>query len=273
MSDIRCQSELKKILIEGAKELGLELSKRQVKQFLTYLGILQDWNKRMNLTSLKDPREIIVTHFLDSLTILKAVDNKEALPQGGKNLVIRASLVEGASTARPHIKEISAIDIGTGAGFPGIPLKILRPEISLSLLDSSKKRTGFLKYLSKSLNIKGLEIIWGRAEEYGRKEGYRERYDIVLARALARLNILVELGIPFLKIRGLFIVQKGQKLKEELEEARGAIEILGGELKGIISLRLPFSRKSRKLVIIEKVLETPDRFPRRSGIPQKRPLK
>ena len=237
--------KLQEILVDGAEELGIELSERQVKQFLTYLGILQDWNKRMNLTSLKDPREIIITHFLDSLTILKAIDNKE----------------------------ISAIDIGTGAGFPGIPLKILRPQISLSLLDSSRKRIEFLEYLSKSLKLKELEIIWGRAEEYGRKKRYRERYDIILARALARLNILVELGIPFLKIRGLFIAQKGQKLKEELEEARRAIEILGGELKGIISLRLPFSRKSRKLIIIEKILETSDRFPRRSGIPQKRPLK
>jgi len=244
MSDIRYQSELRKILVEGAKELGFELSERQIEQFLTYLEILRNWNKRMNLTSLKDPREIIITHFLDSLTILKAID----------------------------MKEISAIDIGTGAGFPGIPLKILKPQISLSLLDSSRKRIEFLKYLSKSLKLKGLEIIWGRAEDYGRKEEYREKYDIVLARALARLNVLVELGIPFLKIRGLFIAQKSQKLKGELEEARRAIEILGGELKGVISLRLPFSRKSRKLVIIEKILETPPRFPRRSGIPQKRPL-
>ena len=237
---------LREMLIGGAKELGIELSERQIEQFLTYLEILRNWNKRMNLTSLKDPREIIVSHFLDSLTIHKAIDTR---------------------------KEISAIDLGTGAGFPGIPLKILRPEISLSLLDSRRKRIEFLKYLSKSLKLKGLEIIWGRAEEYGRKEGYRERYDVVLARALARLNILAELGIPFLKIRGLFIAQKGQKLKGELEEARKAIEILGGELKGIISLRLPFSHKSRKLVIIEKILETPPRFPRRSGIPQKRALK
>ena len=244
MSDIRNQNKLKKILVEGAKELGIELSERQIEQFLTYLEILQDWNKRMNLTSLKDPREIIITHFLDSLTILKAIE----------------------------IKEISAIDIGTGAGFPGIPLKILRPEISLTLLDSLKKKIEFLEYLSKSLKLEGVETIWGRAEEYGRKKGYRGSYDIVLARALARLNILVELGIPFLRIRGLFIVQKGQKLKEELEEARKAIEILGGELKGIISLRLPFSRKLRKLIIIEKILETSDRFPRRSGIPQKRPI-
>ncbi|GAI49093.1 unnamed protein product, partial [marine sediment metagenome] len=127
-------------------ELGFELSERQIEQFLTYLEILRNWNKRMNLTSLKDPREIIITHFLDSLTILKAIDNKE----------------------------ISAIDIGTGAGFPGIPLKILKPQISLSLLDSSRKRIEFLKYLSKSLKLKGLEIIWGRAEDYGRKEEYRE---------------------------------------------------------------------------------------------------
>jgi len=237
---------LREILINGAKELGIELSERQIEQFLTYLEILQDWNKRMNLTSLKDPREIITTHFLDSLTVSEGID---------------------------EIGPIRVIDIGTGAGFPGIPLKILKPEISLSLLDSRRKRIEFLRYLFKSLKLKGLEIIWGRAEEYGRKEEYREKYDIVLARALARLNILVELGIPFLRIRGLFIVQKGQKLKEELEEARKAIEILGGELKGIISLRLPFSRKSRKLVIVEKVLETSDRFPRRSGIPQKRPLK
>lgn len=247
MSDIRYQNKLKKILIGGAKELGIELSEKQVKQFLTYLEILRDWNRRINLTSLKDPKEIIITHFLDSLTILKAIDI--------------------------DTKEISAIDIGTGAGFPGIPLKILRPEISLSLLDSSKKRIEFLKYLSKSLKLKGLEIIWGRAEDYGKRKEYREKYDIVLARALARLNVLVELGIPFLKIKGLFIIQKGQKLKEELEEAKRAIEILGGELKGIISLRLPFSRKSRKLVIVEKILETSDRFPRRSGIPQKRPIK
>jgi len=239
-------NKLKKILIDGAKELGIELSERQIEQFLTYLEFLRNWNKRMNLTSLNDPKEIIVSHFLDSLTIIKGID---------------------------EIGLIRVIDIGTGAGFPGIPFKILRPEISLSLLDSSKKRIEFLKYLSNSLKLKDLEIIWGRAEEYGRKEGYRERYDVVLARALARLDVLVELGIPFLKIRGLFIAQKGEMLKEELEEVRGAIEILGGELKGIISSRLPFSRKSRKLVIIKKILETPPRFPRRPGIPQKRPLK
>jgi 16S rRNA (guanine527-N7)-methyltransferase len=246
MSDIRDQNKLKKILVEGARELEIELSERQAKQFLTYLKILRHWNKRMNLTSLKDPKEIIVSHFLDSLTIIKGIE---------------------------EIGPIRVIDIGTGAGFPGIPLKILRPEISLLLLDSSRKRIEFLEYLSKSLKLKGLEIIWSRAEEYGRKKGYREGYDIVLARALARLDILAELGIPFLKIRGLFIAQKGQNLGRELEEARRAIEILGGGLKGIISLRLPFSRKSRKLVIIEKVLETPPRFPRRPGIPQKRPLK
>ncbi|MCG2676358.1 16S rRNA (guanine(527)-N(7))-methyltransferase RsmG [bacterium] len=238
--------KLREILIDGAKELGIELSEKQAKQFLTYLEILQDWNKRINLTSLKDPKEIIITHFLDSLTVSKGID---------------------------EIDPIRVIGIGTGAGFPGIPLKILRPQISLSLLDSSRKRIEFLEYLSKSLKLKELEIIWGRAEDYGKRKEYRKRYDIVLARALARLNILVELGIPFLKIRGSFIVQKGQKIKEELEEARRAIEILGGELKGIISLRLPFSRKSRKLIIIEKILETSDRFPRRSGIPQKRPLK
>jgi 16S rRNA (guanine527-N7)-methyltransferase len=237
---------LREMLIEGARELEIELSEKQVKQFLTYLEILRDWNKKMNLTSLKDPKEIVITHFLDSLTVNKGIE---------------------------EIGSIRVIDLGTGAGFPGIPLKILRPEILLSLLDSSRKRIDFLKYLSKSLKLKGLEIIWGRAEEYGRKEEYREKYDIVLARALARLDVLVELGIPFLRIRGLFIAQKGQKLKEELEEARRAIEILGGELKGIIPLRLPFSHKLRKLVIIEKILETPPRFPRRSGIPQKRPLR
>ncbi len=245
MPDIGYQNELKRILIDGARELGIELSERQTNQFLTYLEILQDWNKRLNLTSLKDPKEIIITHFLDSLTINKGIEG---------------------------MGPIRAMDIGTGAGFPGIPLKILRPEISLSLLDSLKKRIEFLKYLSKSLQLKDLEIIWGRAEDYGRREGYRERYDIVLARALARLNILFELGIPFLKIRGLFIAQKGEKLEEELEEAQAAIEILGGGVKGIISLRLPFSGKLRRLVIIEKILETPERFPRRPGIPQKRPL-
>lgn len=251
---------LQEILVDGAKELGIELSKKQVNQFLIYLEILQDWNKRMNLTSLKDPKEIIITHFLDSLTILKAIDIDDVL-----------CLPRLIRDYRDY-KEISAIDIGTGAGFPGVPLKILRPQTPLSLLDSSRKRIDFLRYLSKSLKLKGLEIIWGRAEDYGRREGYRERYDIVLARALARLNVLVELGIPFLKVKGLFIAQKGQNLSRELEEARRTIEILGGELKGIISLRLPLSRKSRKLVIIEKILETPERFPRRPGIPQKRPI-
>ncbi len=260
-------SKLKKILVDGAEELGLELSERQVKQFLTYLEILRNWNKRMNLTSLKDPREIIITHFLDSLTIIKGIEEIGPItPYPNFNLQSNKVLPKGQVLIR-------VIDIGTGAGFPGIPLKILKPQISLSLLDSSRKRIEFLRYLSKSLRLKDLEIIWGRAEEYGRKEGYRERYDIVLARALARLNILVELGIPFLKIRGLFIAQKGQNLGKELEEARKAIEILGGDLKGIISLKLPFSRKLRKLVIIEKILETPHRFPRCSGIPQKRPLR
>lgn len=238
--------KLRELLIEGSRELGIELSEKQVKQFLTYLGILRNWNERINLTSLKDSEEIIVTHFLDSLSVSKGIE---------ENRLIRV------------------IDIGTGAGFPGIPVKILKPEIFLSLLDSSRKRIEFLKYLSKSLKLKDLEIIWGRAEDYGRKKGYRGSYNIVLARALAKLNVLVELGIPLLKIKGLFIAQKSQNLKEELEDARRAIEILGGELKEIISVKSPFSRKLRKLVIIEKILETPLKFPRRSGIPQKRPLK
>jgi 16S rRNA (guanine527-N7)-methyltransferase len=237
---------LQEILSEGAKELDIRLSERQVRQFLAYLEILLSWNKRMNLTSLEDPEEIIVSHFLDSLTIFKVIDSHNG---------------------------ISALDIGSGAGFPGIPLKIINPEISLALLDASRKKTEFLRYLAKSLELEDLEVIWGRAEEYGRKKEYRQRYDLVLARALAKLNTLAELGIPFLKVGGLFIAQKGEKLTLEADEAKQAIEILGGNLKGIISLKLPFSQALRKLVIIDKIAETSPKFPRRSGIPRKRPLK
>ncbi|KXS44069.1 MULTISPECIES: 16S rRNA (guanine(527)-N(7))-methyltransferase RsmG [unclassified Candidatus Frackibacter] len=237
--------ETKELLVTGSNKLGLELSEKQVNQFLTYIDVLKEWNKKMNLTAIDTSREIVIKHFLDSISCMKVID----LSPGAK-----------------------VIDVGTGAGFPGIPLKILNPEIELSLLDSTNKRITFLKNLSRELNLSNIEFIHGRAEDYGQDSDYREQYDLVVARAVASLNVLCEYTVPFLKSSGQFISQKGAEAKNEVIEAQSAIEALGAEFYDLVSIDLPYTEAERNLVIINKVRNTPKKYPRQAGTPKQAPI-
>lgn len=210
--------------------------------FEIYLKELLAWNKKYNLTAITDPEEIRIKHFEDSLALLQAI----------------------------QLTNQSVIDVGTGAGFPGIPLKIVCPGIKLTLLEATKKKVEFLKHIVSALNLADVEIIRGRAEEIAK--GKRETFDIVVSRAVAKLNVLCEYCLPFVKIGGMFVAYKEKKVEEEVAKASKAIEILGGRLKEIKKVKLPNSDIVRSLVIIEKTSPTPSNFPRRAGMAKKRPL-
>ncbi len=202
----------------------------------------------MNLTAITDYEEVQVKHFLDSLTVVQVF-----------NL--------------PLSKGMKFIDVGTGAGMPGIPLKILLPDIELVLLDATKKKTNFLEHIIRRLELKEVEIVEGRAEETAHRSEYRQQFDVVLSRAVAELSILVELTLPFCVVGGRLITQKKGDLKAELKTAQQAISLLGGELADVKSIDLPEFSDGRCLVVINKVRETPVQYPRHPGIPAKRPLK
>ena len=216
-------------LIEKVNSIGIEISQKQAKQFYKYMELLLEWNEKMNLTAITDPEEVILKHFIDSLTII------------------------------PYLKEADTVlDIGTGAGFPGIPLKIL---------EENKK---FLQTVINELELKNIQAIHGRAEEFVSKE--REAYDIVTSRAVARLNVLLEYMLPFVKVGGRCICMKSFEIEEELKEAKKAIEILGGEIEKIDEITLPNTDIKRKIVVIKKVKNTPSKYPRKAGTPAKEPI-
>lgn len=233
------------LLREAAALLDCELSDHQVDRFIIYLKEIRIWNKRINLTTIDKPEDIVLKHFIDSLACLKAI----SLP--------------------PRLK---VLDLGAGAGFPGIPLAIYQPEVELTLLDSKRKRIEFLDHLKDVLGLPELKILWGRAEEYGRDQAQREGYELVLSRAVSSLNVMVELSLPFLQAGGKFLSMKGKEVAQEVEAARGAIGLLGGKLEEIREITLPIIHQKRHLILIKKVGGTPARYPRRPGIPQKRPI-
>ncbi len=238
-----------KIFEQGTEKLGIPLSEKQFNQFETYFHEIVDWNQKVNLTAILDYDEIMIKHFLDSLTLV----------QGFQNVVLPAGL--------------SVIDIGTGAGLPGIPLKIAFPEIKLTLLEATAKKTEFLKYVVSTLRLNEVEILTARAEDQARVGKYRERYDIVTARAVTQLAALAELTLPFSAIGGRCILPKKGDTEKEIEEAQNAIQILGGEMRTIEKINLEGLEDDRHLIIIEKVSPTPDKYPRRPGIPAKRPIR
>ncbi len=213
-------------------------------QLFFFFREVKEWNKKFNLTGFQTDDDIINYLFLESYSCV---------------IVIR------------EIQWDNLIDIGTGAGFPGIPLKIYFPQKSLTLLDASLKKTRFLQWLIDRLELPSVEIVWGRAETYGRREGYRERYSLGVARAVAPLNILLELTLPFVKIGGFFLAQKG-KANQELKESKEAMKLLGGQLERIEHYILPESNIQRQLILIRKIHSTPAEFPRRPGLPRKKPL-
>ncbi len=232
-------------LEKGCKELGLDLSDQQVEQFLKFYELLVEWNKVMNLTGITDYEEVISKHFLDSLLLVKAYD---------------MSSVE------------SVIDIGTGAGFPGIPLKIVFPQKKFILLDSLGKRIKFLDVVVDNLGFQKIELIHGRAEDYAKKEEYREQFDLAVSRAVANLASLSEYCIPFVKPGGAFIPYKSGNIQEELKQSEKAVSILGGKRIECKELLLPDTDITRSFVLIEKVKHTSRKYPRKAGLPTKEPL-
>jgi 16S rRNA (guanine527-N7)-methyltransferase len=237
-----------KLLSESARLIGLTLNEEHLRAFEIYYRELVAWNEKFNLTAITDYDQVQIKHFLDSLTCLLVVRS----PRSG---------VRGR-----------AIDIGAGAGFPGLPLKIVCPGLRLTLLEATGKKVGFLEHIVSCLELEGVEVIKGRAEELGRHVAHREGYDLALARAVAELPVLVEYALPFCRLGGLFVAQKGAEADAEAEAAEGAIATLGGFLRCIVHLELPYLAESRSLVVIEKIAPTPKKYPRRPGIPSKRPL-
>ncbi len=228
----------------------LKRLQNQWDKFSVFLQELKDWNKRINLTSIDDDREIIIKHFVDSLTLL-VLEEIRGLGKGSR-----------------------VIDIGAGAGFPGIPLKIALPDIYIRLLESSKKRAGFLRSLVNRLSLSNVEVVCGRAEEHAREEGVRETFDVALSRAVGEMRVLVELSLPFLKRQGIFVAMKGPAFNKELNEAKDFIDVLGGKVDGeIVSIELIDSfgnALKRNLVRVKKIGVTPEKYPRRPGIPQRK---
>lgn len=239
-------AKVERILRTGASKLGLKLTRDEVEKFTIYLRLIMEWNKWVNLVGAESDREIVINHFLDSLSCFKSDQIEE------------------------HLK---AVDVGTGAGLPGIPIKIVRPGLKLTLLDSQRKRINFLEKVVSELGFDRIRIVWSRAEDFGRDSKEREAYDVAVARAVAPLPILLEYVLPLLAVRGYFISQRGPKAEEEVAEAETALRLLGGKAEEILPVKVPYLRAKRHLVLIRKVTRISDQYPRRAGIPAKRVLK
>ena len=223
--------------------LDLKLSDNQIKNFYDFMNLLIEKNKVMNLTGIIEPKEVILKHFIDSLTALKYID-----------------------------KNNSVIDVGTGAGFPGLPLKIADNSLEITLLDSLNKRINFLNEVIEYTSLEKIKTIHGRAEDFGQNAEYREKYDTATSRAVAPLNILLEYMLPFVKVGGKCICMKGSNCDEEIENAKKTIKILGGEIEKIEKFTLPNSDNNRTILIIKKVKKIDKQYTRNAGVPTKKPL-
>lgn len=232
-------------LMKGqGKKINIKFKEEQLEKFYKYMNILLEWNENINLTAIIEPKEIILKHFIDSLTILKYLKDKNSM-----------------------------IDIGTGAGFPGIPIKIMREDVNITLVDSLNKRIKFLNYVISELNLINIEAIHSRIEDCGQNVKYREKFDIVTSRAVANLSTLAEYMIPMARINGQIVCMKGAECETELEQSQKAIKVLGGKIKKVEKIVLPDGENKRNIIIINKVKTTPKQYPRKAGKPSKEPIK
>lgn len=233
------------ILDTAADNIGLSFDDKKYEQFIKYKDLLKEWNEKVNLTAIKDDEGIIKKHFIDSMKIFKFQPLKNA-------------------------KKV--IDIGTGGGFPGIPMKIIKPDIDIVLLDSLKKRINVLEDILYKIDIKDVTAMHGRAEEFGVDPQHRQQYDAVVSRAVANLAVLSEFCIPYVKVGGYFLAMKGPAAEEEIKAAKNAISTLGGKLEEVIEVEIEDSDLNHNLVVIKKVKNTPKQYPRKAGSITKNPL-
>lgn len=234
---------MKELLIKGSNQLNIPLNDGQILQLEKYANLLREWNEKMNLTAITDREGIATKHFLDSLT------------------AVNTGCVKG-----------KVIDVGTGAGFPGLVLKIAKPDIELTLLDSLNKRLTFLRAVCDDLDIEGVEMLHARAEDGGRDRQYRGQFDTVVSRAVANMAVLSEWCLPFLKKGGYFLALKGPLADEELKDAKRAITILGGKVEDVFEADIPFTDLKHKIIVVKKVGQTPLKYPRKPGIATKIPV-
>ena len=242
---------MSKIFEKRAADLGIILSDEMKRQFSKYYEMLVEWNKVMNLTGITEYEEVYEKHFLDSICIVKAFSEK--------NIFL-------SDTTK------KVIDIGTGAGFPGIPLKIVFTDMDITLLDSLNKRINFLNAVIEELGLSGIDTIHGRAEDYAKNQQHREKYDLCVSRAVANLSTLSEYCVPFLKRGGYFISYKSGEVDEELKDAEKALSLLGGKAEKVVKFKIPETDIGRSFVIINKIQSTPGKYPRKAGLPSKEPL-
>lgn len=228
-------------LKEKSNKIDVKISDKETEQFYEYMNSLLEWNEKINLTAITEPKEVILKHFIDSITIQKYIQ-----------------------------KENSVVDVGTGAGFPGIPLNIVNNEAKYTLVDSLNKRIKFLDEIIDKLKLKNIETVHSRAEDFAKEN--REIYDVATSRAVAALNVLLEYLLPLVKVGGLCICMKGSNVQEEIEASSKALKILGGQIEKVEQITLPDSDIIRNIVIVRKVTKTPSKYPRKAGLPSKEPL-
>lgn len=220
-----------------------EIDDNKIQKFYDYMNLLVEWNKKINLTAITEEKDIILKHFVDSLTVLKYIKENKSI-----------------------------VDVGTGAGFPGIPLAIMNDSLKITLVDSLNKRINFLNEVCSKIKLKNTKAIHSRAEEFGQDNNYKESYDIAISRAVSNLTVLAEYLLPLVKVGGKIICMKGPDIEEELKQAKSAIDILGGKFERCDNFCLPKSDISRNIIIINKIKETPKKYPRKAGTPVKTPL-
>ena len=235
----------RKLLEQGLSRLNIQFTDKQIEQFMKYYDLLIEKNRVMNLTAITDLNEVMTKHFLDSVLISNVLDMSDFY---------------------------TLVDVGTGAGFPGIPIKILFPHLKVTLIDSLNKRLKFLDDVISELGLDGIETVHGRAEDLGNNDLYREKYDLCVSRAVANISTLSEYCIPFIKLNGYFICYKADGCMNEINIGKNAIKVLGGEIEEIVDFNLPDTDIKRKIINIKKIKNTPKKYPRKPGLPSKEPI-